>query len=146
MRILSRPRSAEDVRASPATFILWGSSGAFTNMPAALTELPAVNKTRRKVDLTNYTQARVGSAMSTRGAVDAEFRIQYATDGDAQTTWAYLDGVDGPKVNIGTTGGKSSPWIDLVADARKDVWIRLVGINGDGAIDPVPNVVELQVR
>ncbi len=121
-------------------------SVAWTNMPAALTELNGANRSRVKVDLTSATEVRVTAAVSVVGAAGAAYRVQYATDGDAQGTWAYLDGGSGPSVTIDALNGRVSPWVTLVAGARADVWLRVVGINGDGAADPIVGNVALAVR
>ncbi len=119
---------------------------AFTNIPAALTEWNGANRTRTKLDLTSSREARVTAAVTTAANAAAEIRIQYATDGDAQATWAYLDGGSGPLVNIGAVGGRASGWVALAATAKADVWIRVVSINGDGAADPIVGLITLQLR
>lgn len=120
---------------------------AWTSMPAALTEYGGTNRTRVKADLTGFTQARLTVAVSTVGNSTAEVRIQYATDGDTQAAWAYLDGVDGPKANITTAAnGRVSAWVNLAAGAKGDVWLRVVGINGNGTLSPVLGTITLQVK
>ena len=73
----------------------------------------------------------------------AEFRLQYSTD---QVSWNYLDGATGPSVNISTAGLQVSAYISIVNAAKADVYIRLVGVNGDGSRDPEFGKVDLQVR
>ncbi len=119
---------------------------SWTNMPAALTELNGATRSRVKVDLTAAVNVRLTAAVSVVGAAGAAYRVQYATDGDAQGTWAYLDGNAGPSVTIDALGGRVSPWATLVAGARADVWLRVVGINGDGAADPIVGNVVLAVK
>lgn len=121
---------------------------AWTNMPSAVTELYGVAaRFRMKLDLTNYTQCRLICAVSTAGASTAEIRIQYSTNGDTQSAWSYMNTVgDGPKTVVGTTGGKASAWTNIVAGAQTDTWFRVVGINGDAALDPIFGTIALQVR
>jgi hypothetical protein len=83
---------------------------------------------RVKADLTASTQARVLSNVAQAGAATAAIRVQYSTD---QASWNYLDGSTGPAVNINTTGLKVSSWVALAAGAKADVFLRVVGINGD---------------
>ncbi len=129
------------------TMVAQVGSLAWTNMPSALTEWYSTpNRYRVKADLTNARQARVTVAVNVAAAANAECRVQYATDGDGQGTWAYLDGVDGPKVNVGSIEGKASAWVNLASGAKADVWLRLVGINGDGAADPSFGTVTVQLR
>jgi hypothetical protein len=116
-----------------------GNAGAtWTSMPAALTEFNGNIRTRVKTDLTDYTQAQITAAIGTAGSVNAELRIQYATDGDTQATWAYLDNTSGPLVNIGSGAGagKAGSFVTLVAGAKAAVWLRVVGINGNGTASP----------
>lgn len=121
---------------------------AWASMPAALTEYAGNVRNRVKVDMTNYTQARLTVAMpATAGAAGSELRVQYATDGDTQAAWAYLDNSSGPKVSIATANkGAVGAWINLVAGAQADVWLRLVGINGNGTAGPVPGLVMLELK
>ena len=77
------------------------------------------------------------------GAGSAALRVQYSSD---QSAWNYLDGGTGPSVTISTTGLKVSTWVALVAGAKADVFLRVVGINGDGSADPSFGNVILQVK
>lgn len=125
------------------SFLQDGVDVAWTNMPAALTEFQGLTTKRTKDELTNATQARLIVNIGVVGATNAEIRAQYSTD---QSTWYYLDNVDGPKANIATLGLRVSAWITLVAGAKADVFLRLVGINGDGAKDPKFGGVQLQFK
>lgn len=117
----------------------------WASMPAALTELFAGTPNRARIDLSGgFTQARVLVRMTTAGAANAEIRIQYSTD---ESTWDYLDASSGPGANIGTSAGlKTSSWVNLTANAKADVYIRGVGINGDGATGPFIGQVIVQFR
>ncbi len=121
------------------------STQAWTDMPAALTEFNAMLQGRTKADLTNATQARmVVKMMGTAGAAAAELRAQYSTD---DSTFAYLDGATGPScaINVNNTTVVSS-WVNLAAGAKADVFLRVVGIGGDGGIDPTFGNISIQVR
>ncbi len=120
---------------------------AYTNIPAALTEWYATaNRYRVKADLTRFKEARVTVAVFTAANSTCECRVQYATDGDGQGAWAYLDGVDGPKANLGAVGGRVGAWVPLASGAKADVWLRLININGDGVADPSFGTVTAQFR
>ncbi|MGB9677888.1 MAG: hypothetical protein ACPLZ9_04645, partial [Candidatus Ratteibacteria bacterium] len=114
----------------------------WTNMPATLTEF-AGGRYRIYYDLTNFTQARLVGTVIVAGAANAQIRVQYSTD---QTNWYYLDGTSGPYVSIGTTGYKISSWVNIASGAKTNVYLRLVGINGDGTADPQFNSFRLQLR
>lgn len=121
------------------------STQVWTTMPAALTEFNANTQGRTKADLTNATQARLlVHMMSTAGASGAELRGQYSTDASA---WNYLDGATGPAaaINVASTT-VAGAWVNLVAGAKADVFIRVVGINGDGIISPSFGNISIQVR
>ena len=87
--------------ATPETLPLlsenWGSFGnpAWTNQPAAPTELFGTTVGRVKADLTAAAQVRLIGNVATAGAAAAAIRAQYSTD---QSSWTYLDGSAGPSV------------------------------------------------
>jgi hypothetical protein len=113
-------------------------------MPAALTNFLGGTTPGIKVDLTNYTEARLVVRQASAGAASAELRMQYSTD---ESTWAYLDGATGPSVEAATANtSKVSGWVTLEAGARADVWLRLAGINGDGVANPSFQNISLHVR
>jgi hypothetical protein len=125
---------------NPGNGILW------SNMPAAVTELFGVTYFRGWVDLTDATEARlVVRQDATVGATNAEFRVQYSTN---ESTWNYLDGSTGPAVNVSTPASttKKSNWQAITAGALGDVVLRIVGINGDGVLDPSFGGWAIQVR
>ena len=135
--------------ATPETLTLlsenWGGFGnpAWTNQPAALTELFGTTTARVKADLTDAAQVRLLCSVGTAGAASAAVRVQYSTD---QSSWSYLDGASGPSLGIGTTGLKVGAWTSFAAGAKADVFLRVVGINGDASADPALGHVLLQVR
>lgn len=103
----------------------------FTNMPVALTE--SAVKLRSAVDLSWATRVRLTGYVAVAGPANSEVRVQYSTD---QATWNYLDSGTGPLLNIGSVGAKRGSWVNLVAGAKADAWLRVMTINGDGALDP----------
>lgn len=117
----------------------------WTNMPSALTEISesGMMLSRTKIDLTNATQVRLTVAVLARGSNQAKIRLQYSTD---QSTWDYLDGSSEPSVAIRSTGLQVSNWVDLEDDAKADVFLRIVGINGNGRRDPVFGLMNAQFR
>ncbi len=71
-------------------------------------------------------------------------RLQYSTD---RTTWAYIDGATGPAVAIDAAANPEvSGWVTLAAGAKADVYIRIVGIGGDGVVDPTFGTIIVQYR
>lgn len=126
-----------------------GNASRWTNMPAALTEIFAnvtgVNSPSSRVqyDLTNASEARFMVNVNTVGAATSQLRLQYSTD---QISWNYLDGGTGYALGVNTQGLKVSSWGAITAGALGDVYLRIVGINGDELADPEFGLIQLQVR
>lgn len=126
-----------------------GNASRWTNMPAALTEIFAnvsgvnVPSSRVQYDLTNASQARFLVNVNTVGAATSQLRLQYSTD---QVSWNYLDGGTGYALGVNTQGLKVSGWEAITAGALGDVYLRVVGINGDDVADPEFGLIQLQVR
>lgn len=119
------------------------SNLVWTAQPAALTEFIGNIFYRTKADLSNANQARLTVVVRTIGRPTAEIRVQYSTD---QTTWYYLDNVSGPGAVIGVAGLIVSPWVNLVAGAKADVFLRLTGINGNAILSPAFGMITVQFR
>jgi len=121
---------------------LWQDAAlsAWTNMPAALTEFRAVLNTRTKIDLTAATQSRVIARVGVAPVANAKIKVQYSTD---ESVWVDLCSVTMPatanKTNVGS-------WTNVPAGAKADVFLRLVGIDGDGAADPTFGLITLGVK
>lgn len=115
-----------------------------TNMPLADTELPATNY-RLLLNLIGYTEFKVTMRVATAGATNSDLRFQFATT-DAGA-YSNLDGSNGPEIAINTTGEKDTGWISLAANAQADnIRIRMMGKDGDGALDPIIRQVMLHFR
>ncbi|MCD6418369.1 hypothetical protein J7M00_06260 [bacterium] len=123
--------------------ILGANRERWRNQPAALRELFNNTGNRTMVDLTNATQVRLTVGVVVAGAATAQIRAQYSTD---LSTWSYLDGGTGPSVAINTAGLKVSSWVNIVSAAQTDVYIRIVGINGNGIADPQFGLITLQFK
>lgn len=124
------------------TFLADATSLTWTNMPNAETELTGSNR-RIRIDLTNANSVRLSVNVVTAGANNAVLRVQYSTD---QATWNYLDGATGPSAGVGTTGLQVGSFVNLVAGAKADVYLRVVGVNGNGNADPVFSKIQLEVK
>jgi hypothetical protein len=126
------------------TFHAGGSAVSWSSQPVALTEFLGDIIHRLKIDLTNlFTQARLLVNVAAAGDTNAELRAQYSTD---QSSWYYLDDLAGPRVSLKGTGLEVSSWIDLCDGAKADVFLRLVGINGDGSESPRFGLIAVQLR
>lgn len=135
-----------DIQAMPQAvpILMPAAAAAWAAMPAALTELLGLTILRAAADLTGASQARLVVNVGTAGAATpAKLRVQYSTD---LAVWAYLDGISGPSVGIDSTGLKVSAWMSLDLSAAADVYLRVVGIDGDGIASPAFGSVYVQVR
>jgi len=122
------------VKTSPLNVTFLGVGQRWTGMPNALTEFAGSPYCyRTKIDLTNCTQARIIVRVTTAGAEGAKIRLQYSTN---EIAWYYLDGLAGPTVNIDAIGTVVSSYMNMISGAKADVFLRLVGLNGDGETTP----------
>lgn len=128
-------------------FALVATALTFTNMPSGAQEIAAgtTGRYRTKVDLTNFTSIRCCASVSVVGATNAGFYLEYSTD---QSSWTTIgSGSGGDIARIGDAIGASvSDWISLPSGAKADVWLRAIGVAGDGAADPVVGRVTAQVK
>jgi hypothetical protein len=113
-------------------------------MPSALTEFGGDTAHRTRYDLSDATEARLVVNVASGGATTpARIRAQYSTD---QSSWDYLDGSSGPSVDVDSAGVATSPWSALASGAKADSYLRIVGLDGDDAVDPVFGRIDVQVR
>jgi hypothetical protein len=112
-------------------------------MPVALTEFFGAVVFRTKKDLSTFSLARIVPNITTAGVAGSKLRAQYSTD---QITWHYMDGSAGPSVTIDATGVRASSWVSLTTNAKADVFLRAVGLDGDGAIDPVFGITAMEFK
>lgn len=130
----------------PVAITIIGVSSAvtWTDMPAALTEVLGVARSRTKFDLSLFTQARLTVRTSGAGAAGAELRAQYSTD---ESAWAYLDGSAGPAASLAAANATATAgWVDIATAAKTDVVLRVAGIGGDATADPSFGLVVLELR
>jgi hypothetical protein len=114
----------------------------WSNQPAAVTE--AGSRFRTAFNLTNANEARmVVNVQAAGAATPAKLCAQYSTN---QTSWNFLDGVSGPCSDINATGVRTSPFVSLDVGARADVFLRLVGRDGNGVADPAFGHTAIEVR
>lgn len=119
------------------------ASEVWNNMPLVLTEFLNSTRYRTKYDLTNATQVRVVVMVLTAGSANSLVCAQYSTD---QTTWNYLDGGTGPCATINATGVRSSAYVNLPAGAKADVFLRIVGKDGNLSADPAFGQISIQLK
>ena len=119
-----------------------GLAATWINQPAAATEIFGAAR-RIKADLAPYTEFRLQVNVANAGASGAILWVQASLD---QSVWTNLDGAAGPTVAISTTGLKVTAWTPIPVSAQTDIFLRPMGQNGNGAVDPAFGSVILQVR
>jgi len=120
-----------------------GSEVIWNNQPAALTEIFGNQRRRTKVNLSNMNQVRLIVNVGVTGAAGSNISAQYSSD---QTTWFYLNGSSGPTVNIDSIGLKISSYTNIASASKTDIFLRLVGANGNETADPILGLITLQFR
>lgn len=121
------------------TLFMAGDLTLWSNMPAALTEFRSILNTRTKLVLTSATQSRVTVRKGGASASTAKIKVQYSAD---ESTWYDLCLVlliTGSNTCVGS-------WTDVPVGAKADVFIRLVGIDGDDTADPTFGLITLQIK
>lgn len=113
---------------------------AWSNQPAAVTELFALTRNRTKMELTGANQARFLANVVVAGAATSTLRVQYSTD---QTTWTDLPGTS---VSTAAVGLKVSTFTAVPAGAKQDVFLRVVGDAGNANADPSYSSMALQLK
>lgn len=120
------------------------TSATWTNMPAAETEFLGNNRGRQKFVLTNASQYRLVVQQAVAGYAGADLNLQYSLNG---STFLPADTGGAGEIDVGTgTVIKYGAWTDLVPEAKGDVWLRLVGKDGDGIVDPQFRQVKIQFK
>jgi hypothetical protein len=130
-------------------FIIDAAAFSWTNMPSADTLLNGSHRHVTKLDLANFTQARlVVNKQATAGAASSKIRLVYATT--FQTAPAGYSQIGTGEVacsplNV-TNTVLASGWVNLAAGAKTDVFVALIGSGGDGALDPAFGSIVAQFR
>ena len=118
------------------------ASIVWTNMPAALsfwlataTAGPGI----QRLDLTGYTQVRLRvMKLGVAGAAASKLILRYKASPMTQVVANYSD-IGASEVSLAvnvTNTYLETAWINLVAGAKADVFLALLGSGGDGALDP----------
>jgi hypothetical protein len=110
------------------------------DMPAALSFFDSSNTYVTQLELSSFNQVRlVVNKLGTAGATGSKLILRYQdTTGAPFTASSYSDiGTSEVSVTVDVANNiLVSSWINLATAAKDDVWVALLGIDGDGAIDP----------
>lgn len=129
------------------------AAAAWSNMPAALTELRGLLIWRTRIDLTQVDQVRVSAFIGVIGSPSSRVEAQYSANNGA--SWYSLASVNGlsasagPFVPLGSISGApnktlTSAWTPIHPSARSaSTIVRMAGYWGDGVADPTFGQVSL---
>lgn len=136
--------------AGPHAWIKLTDGATWTDMPSAVTEFAGATSGRVRADLRGFKYARLSANVgATAGGTGSVLQVQYSID--SGSNWLYLDGLlttsGGPAAPIATTASTlTAGWVAIAAGAKVDqVLLRLVGLTGDGTIDPVLGAAFLEL-
>jgi hypothetical protein len=115
-----------------------GTSGTWTNMPSAVAFFLGNAAFIQKCDLSNFTECRLlvnktGVAGNSSAILELEYSTTYT-----QTPANYISISSTPAsvaVNVQNTY-LDSGWNLLVAGAKSDVFVSVIGSGGNGQLDP----------
>jgi hypothetical protein len=110
------------------------------SMPAAVTFFDNSTGFVTQADLTAYNQVRlIVNKQATAGAASSKIILRYqATTGSPFTASSYSDiGTSEVSVNVNVANQiLVDGWVDMVSGAKDDVWVTILGIDGDGTVSP----------
>lgn len=128
--------------------VMDNAATTWTNMPLAASFFNGSHRYALKVDLTNFTQVRlVVNKQATAGAAASIVVLSYI--GAFSVTLGSWLAIGTSSVQLAVNVQNtvlSTSWIDLVAGAKGDVFITLIGSGGDGVLDPAFGNIVAQFR
>jgi hypothetical protein len=135
--ITSNPSSGRSLRIAFSAEV----PNTWSNMPNTLQFFDSSSAYVTQIDLTAYNQVRlIVNKQGTAGATGSKLLLRYqATTGSPFTESSYLAiGTSEVSVAVDTTNNiLTSSWTNLASGAIGDVWVALMGIDGDTTADPV---------
>ena len=132
-------------------FMIDAAAGAWTNMPTAATLFNGSHRHVTRVDLTGFTEVRlVVNKQATAGAAASKLALRFSASFQASAGGYENIGAGGAEVACSPLNVQNtivtSAWTPLIAGARTDVFLALVGSGGDGALDPAFGSVVAEFR
>ncbi len=140
--------STIDAPSLGAVFLADGSPQTWTNQPLAATEFRGFTHNRVRVNLADVTDAKLSVYVDGTAAITgATLYVEYTTTLTGGSGWAALAASGALSCPIDATGGnQTAAWTAIATLAKADVLLRLVGVGGDGARDPIFGNITLWVR
>jgi hypothetical protein len=118
-----------------------GACVTFTNLGAGPTEMGS-QASRNRIELANFTNARVITNWSV-AAVSGDFKVQCSDDTSFGSPTDMLQW-DNPAANTLIAGTFAA--IPAGCKTAGGVYVRVVGINGNGTEDPAARFIKIQVE
>lgn len=142
-------QSGSAPRSTNVTLVLNASSIAWTNMPSAATLMLGNAATVRAVDLSAFTECRLTVVQFNAAASGADLRLRYSASASGSAGSYSAISTAECEVALGTAAGMhylDSGWKTLAVGAIDEVYIAVVGIDGNGAADPAFLAVTAEFR
>lgn len=119
-----------------------------TDMPSATAFLHNSNRNITRVDLTDFTQCRLITRVTTGGATNARLWVGYHSGSFSTTISDYTTIAASGDIEtaIVSTGLIVSSWANLHASAKGDVNVAVMQQSGDAAADPQLGIVAVEFR
>ena len=120
----------------------WGS------MPSALSFFDGSTAFITAAELTNFTQVRfMVNKLGTAGNSGSILVLRYSTTYTQNVNLWSTIGTSSVQVSINVTNSfLETAWIDLVAGAKGDVFLSVLGSGGNGSISPVFGMITAEFR
>lgn len=137
-----------ELRSKTLSFHALASAQAtWVAMPAAATLLGGSPRHIKRADLTGFTQIRIlVNKTGTAGFAGSKFVVRYFTS-YSTTASDYLDaGTSIVAAAIDVTTFAPSAWVNLAAGAKADVYLAIIGLDGDGIVSPQYGALDVEVR
>lgn len=139
---------------SPSLTLFNAAPLTWTDMPAAATFYNGNAGFIQRVNLEAYSQIRLDLFQGTAGLSGADIKLRYSTSND-DTVGNYTNTFDltgdALSLEIGTGGNDgttlTTDWVDLKSAAKTaDIFMCVIGEDGDGTEDPVIGQLNVYVR
>jgi len=120
----------------------------WTNMPSAISFFDGSTAFINAAELSNFTQVRLLiNKLGTAGASGSAIILRYNTTYTQNANLWSAIGTTSVQLAVNNTNQfLETAWIDLVAGAKADVFIALMGSGGDGAADPIFGMIAAEFR
>lgn len=125
-----------------AVTVTQGTTDFVWAIPLSEAELLNTDDYRMFHNIEGYNQARILVGVNTVGIIDSTFEVEYSED---EINW-YALGSSPIKVKVDQNGLIKSNWFNIVEDAKGDVFLRVIGYDGNGIAVVTWRTMEVQFK